>query len=278
LKGFKKDGKFRPTGKKSNSALKKSDIKPRKRNDIFSGSSPEGIPKPQQVMPTEAQSQPPLQNINIPEPPKHEKGKPVLPQEGIAKKGLKGLISGAKKLNEQGKKYDKKRAEEEARRIQLEESINDSMDKILNDKNSTNEQKFRLLQRFAMKVEDSLTPYQLDFINRSLKTLEAESINPQTFLGASQPNQKNTSTNRNQIKSGTRGILGTTNQPVTMASGQRLVPSREDIAINLASSQNPRVNPFGVTPTPSTTTTTTTSTPSGQPDNQGAEINAILGR
>ena len=288
MKGFKKDGKFRPTGKKSKSPLKKSDVR-RKRNDIFSGSSSTGLPIAPQVMPNEEPNwrdfteekdnpfvNPDTSSFTPSENPKEEKGDSVFFKLGKF----------AGKLDKVQNKIEKKKNQEKIAEQRLESIIDSSIDKILDDRGTTNEQKFRLLQRFAVQNKESLLERQLEIINKSLKVLEAESINPQTFIGASQPNQKTSSFSSRITGIGAgsgigvgvnKNVIGATKKPITLLSGQKVIPTSDEIALNrLRQGLHNTVNPLGSVVPQTTTTTTTTST--STPDNLGAEINAILGK
>ncbi len=289
MKGFKKDGKFRPTGKKRSSPLKKSDVR-KKRNDIFSGSSSTGLPIAPQVMPneepnwrdfTEPKNENPFENTDTSgftpsETPKKEKGKSLLEKLAFGSGKLAG------KIEREQKKIDKKKNQEKVAEQRLEQIVDSSVDKILDDRGTTNEQKFRLLQRFAVQNQESLLPRQLDIINKSLKLLEAESINPQTFIGATQPNQKGSSSNRSNVSSTVgvgvnKSIIGTTKKPIALLSGQKVVPTNDEMALNrLRLGLNNTVSPVTGQASQTTTTTTTTSSTEGA-DNQGAELSAVLG-
>jgi hypothetical protein len=172
---------------------------------------------------------------------------------------------------------DKKKRQNEIKEDQERiEIINeDVIDDIIDNRQTTNEQKFRFLQRYAIDNNDSLTEKQRLFINATLEKLEQEANTPQTYLGAS---ASSTSSSRRSPSFSTPSRTAT---PVKMLSGQVVTPSTDDVELNKAKALNPTISPFGYTaqPQPSTVTTTTTSSPAfpNLSDNLNAEIGAVVG-
>jgi len=271
LKGFTKDGKFRPTGR-TKSGLKKSDIRKR-RFDIFS-ESPKGktLPKqppPPKQKPQQASSQPPLQNISIPAPVT-SKPKGALPQQGLAIKGLKGIGSLLGKANDQRKENDKKKIQQLEGLQKLSAIIDKGIDSILDNHNTSVEQKFRLLQRFGIENDQSLSNQQRFILNNSLQILEQEAQNkaPSTFISAVQKGVTTSSTSKARAGTEIKNLKPA--QPIQLLSGGFATPSDFENQLNQAKALNPSI-------VPSTDNTVLLEvTPSTNRSNLDAEINALL--
>ncbi len=189
---------------------------------------------------------------------------------------VKATGEGIKKARQaQNERKEKQREiKEDQERIEI---INENViDDIIDNRQTTNEQKFRFLQRYAVENNESLTDKQRLFVNDSLKKLEQEANTPTTYLGAT----TSSSLSRRSIPSSATTPSGSA-KPVTMLSGKTVVPSIDDVELNKAKALNPTIIPFQtVQPVqPVTTTVTTTSpTPLGNlSDNLNAEIGAVLG-
>lgn len=258
--GFKKDGKFHPTGNKSKSSLKKSDVR-RKRNEVTFGDFADK-PFPRFDKPEEKKEKKnefvnkqmtPIKH-NLPEvKEKKNTGKKAL-------KGIKGLVSKANDLKEQKKKM---KDEEEARLIQ-DRLINDNkIDNIIDNPNTTSDQKFRMLQRFAVDKKDELTNLQLMHINKALMRLEKETQMPKRV----QPDRDRGSSSF------------TPRTPIMLSSGQFRTPTPDEHAINIAREDitNP-ITPMKMEMMTSVPESQKLSTSGKIHDNLEAEIQATVGK
>lgn len=278
MKGYTKKihgkNQFIPTSR-TKSGLKKSDIR-KKRFDIFTGSK-QGDVLPQMKEKKEKEvkgsSPSPLATISTPLPVT-SKPKGALPQQGLASKSIKGIGKLLGKANEQRKEIDKRKQQEIVGLQKLNAIIDKGIDSILDNHNTSVEQKFRQLQRFGIDNDLSLTNQQRFIINNSLKILEQESQNktPSTFISAVQSSKGLTSTSRIGSKKTESEIKNLKPaQPIQLLSGQFATPTEFENQLNQAKLLNPSL-------IPSTGNTVLLEvTPSTNRSNLDAEINAILG-
>jgi len=198
-----------------------------------------------------------------------EKGKSAL---SFIVKATGDSLKKAKQMQQDKAKRQREIAEDQERIETINETV---IDDIIDNRQTTNEQKFRFLQRYAIDNNESLTEKQRLFVNNTLKKLEQEAHTPTTYLGASASSSSSKSS---------RPIFSTpskTATPVKMLSGQMVTPSTDDVELNKAKALNPTMNPVGYSSEPVTTTTTTTmpSSPAfaNLSDNLNAEIGAVVG-
>jgi len=189
-----------------------------------------------------------------------------------------------KKAKEAQKDKSKKQKEIKVDQERIEIINENVIDDIIDNRQTTNEQKFRFLQRYAVENNQSLTDKQRLFINNTLKKLEQEANTPTTFLGQTTSSSSRSSTSKNK-RSATTSTASTDNftmpsntAPIKLQNGTLVVQTNEELALN----QTPRnrISPVSVSqPVTTTTTTTSPSSPafSNLSDNLNAEIGAVLG-
>ncbi len=173
------------------------------------------------------------------------------------------LKTGITKANEKRKEVKEKKKEIVEDIKDIEEINERAIDQIIDDRNTTNEQKFRFLQRYAVENNDSLTDKQRNFANNTLRRLETEGNTPSTFIGATTKGSSSSSS-----KKKTPDI-----KPIKLLSGRFETPDELEDELNKAKKNFPNMIP---TTSDDVVTVTKTVFPSNLTDLE-AEISAVAG-